>query len=119
MWPLQSAGEWTLYVASNRPSAVRALLPKIAAAVASAGLATTVRVKCWHDLLAKEDGLRAALIEHELCVNAPLGFAGSPFSTWANLIGARRVANGRPYVDLQTGALVPACAAAASSASRV
>ena len=111
-----AAGEWTLYVASNRPSAVKALLPKIASAVASAGLATNVRIKCWHDLLAKEDGLRAALIEHELCVNAPLGFAGSPFSTWANLIGARRVANGgRPYVDLQSGALVPACAAASSA----
>ena len=66
----------------------------------------------------------AALVEHELCVRAPLAFAGSPHSTWANLIGARRVAAGRrndepdasraAYVDLHSGAFLPACAAGSS-----
>ena len=59
-------------------------------------------------------GLATALVEHELCATAPVGFAGSAFSTWANLIGARRVASGRyprgkAYRELQSGAVLPDC----------
>ena len=113
----------TLYVASNRPDTVRNLLPAISAALTDAGI-SPIHVVCWHDLMLPSkggeapasqilSGLRAALVEHELCTRAPLGFVGSPFSTWANLIGARRLAHGHPprraYLDLSSGVAVPAC----------
>ncbi len=119
---LEAAGDArpvsTLYVASNRPSAVARLMPAISSLLGAKG----VRVRGWHGLEPAArtgghpplTGLRAALVEHELCVLAPLGFAGSPFSTWANLIGARRWLAGRTaggaYIDLRGGSLVPPCA---------
>ena len=128
-----------LYVASNRPATVREVLPAIATAMGRAGFGH-VLLRSWNDLAldpaqpstaqlgdptghggptggddGRLDGLRAALVEHELCTLAPRGFAGSPFSTWANLIGARRLLGGHPadraYRDLHSGAVVPACAA--------
>lgn len=124
----------TLYVASNRPGTVQRLRPTITAALAHAGFGS-VALRSWYDLSRPSplpesklssvpalpevdepglDGLRAALVEHELCTRAPRGFAGSPFSTWANLIGARRWAAGhaadRAYLNLHNGAVVPACA---------
>jgi hypothetical protein len=122
----------TLYIASNRPELIHRVLPSVSDAVMKVS-GGRVRVLGWNALVATTTyrpagagaiaamplsdlgGLQAALVEHELCVLAPLGFAGSPFSTWANLIGARRWASGhvtrRAYVDLQSGAMVPACAA--------
>ena len=52
-------------------------------------------------------------------MRAPGLFAGSPWSTWANLIGARRVARGvadaaAAYVDLHTSAPAVKCDAIAS-----
>ena len=93
------------------------------------------RLRGWLDVaradtgMAPPDGLLAALVELELCSLAPLGFAGSSFSTWANLIGARRWAaaasmavgderrRAPAYVDLHTGASVPTCAANGGLAS--
>ena len=67
----------------------------------------SLRLASWDDVVvhrgtAPFGGLRDALIEHELCVTAPNGFAGSQFSTWSNLIGARRWLAGR-------GAACPQC----------
>ena len=119
---ISSGGVRTLYVASNKPSAVRRQMEAIRAAIARAGFRSLL-VRGWHDLLASgkeeeeeaaaDEGLRAALVEHELCTLAPAGFAGSTVSTWANLIGARRWVAGHrdAYRDVHTGALVPACAA--------
>ena len=83
-----------------------------------------VRVVGWTELSRDwADGappreLRAALVEHELCVRAP-GLCRRPRSTWANLIGARRVARGvadaaAAYVDLHTSAPAVKCDAMAS-----
>jgi hypothetical protein len=118
----------TLYVASNQPDTIRNLLPAIAAAASEAltrhrarrGCGpSTVRVSSWSELAEHvidepwRHGLRSALIEHELCVLAAHGFAGSQFSTWSNLIGARRRVSGVPskraYLDLQSGAVVASC----------
>ena len=132
----------TIYLASNRADVVRRWLPAVRhavdAAIRDVTAAPVVRVWGWHDLSLQTaqrwpgtastppssapfvalSGLRAALVEHELCVRAPLSFAGSPFSTFANLIGARRWLAGaeapRAYVDLHSGAIVPACAAGAA-----
>ena len=123
----------TLYIASNRPDQVREAMPRISAAVrvslptdAFGSGRVPVRLRGWHDFdwaaggasvhapMRDPSGLWAALIEHELCVLAPRGFAGSAFSTWANLIGARRLSRGvaprQAYVDLQSGETVPGCA---------
>ena len=100
----------TIYIASNRPATVQALLVKIASAVANERAAEgcdprSVSVRSWSSVARGVDehrstsvrenadsqsapnapgenasyskGLRAALVEHELCVLAPLGFAGS------------------------------------------
>ena len=118
----------TLYIASNQPDTIRNLLPAIAAAASEAltrhrarrGCGpSTVRVSSWSELAEHvidepwRHGLRSALIEHELCVLAAHGFAGSQFSTWSNLIGARRRVSGVPskraYLDLQCGAVVASC----------
>lgn len=127
----------TLYIASNRPNVVRSLMPQIAAEVARAvteegkrmGVAS-IRVMGWHDIERARSqltptrpmpppltGLRAALIDHEVCASATLGFAGSSFSTWSNLIGGRRLASGQhtpqqAYMELQSAATVLSCAAA-------
>ena len=123
-----------IYLASNRPQTVGKLLPQIRAALSRAGF-DDVLVRGWLDVaradtgMAPPDGLLAALVELELCSLAPLGFAGSSFSTWANLIGARRWAaaasmavgderrRAPAYVDLHSGASVPACAASGGLAS--
>jgi len=129
----------TLYLASNRPEMVADLLPASQRVLGQ----TFFRLSSWSDLAPafqtepQPSGLRAALVcrplparhptqssppprprlpqvEHELCVRAPLGFAGSSWSTWSNLIGARRWARGVPaesaYLDLATAAPTPACA---------
>ena len=76
----------------------------------------------WQDIAARApaglSALRVALIEHELCVRAPIAFAGAGWSTWSNLIGARRWALGDSmaagaYIDLDTAAPSPACAVGA------
>lgn len=54
-------------------------------------------------------GLWDALVEHELCVLAPVAFYGSTFSTWANLIAARRRSARRPSFTLAGGAWLPSC----------
>ena len=116
----------TVYVASNRPSKVaeaRGALEEVLGRAVGSG--RRVRVVGWTELSrdwadgAPPRGLRAALVEHELCVRAPGLFAGSPWSTWANLIGARRVARGvadaaAAYVDLHTSAPAVKCDAIAS-----
>ena len=144
---LRASGARTVYVASNRPGAVRAMEADLEAAVSSVVPSLTsslapslapshapsqtpayaggqtrppLQLATWHDVLhrgAVPIGLRAALIEHELCVTAPNGFAGSQFSTWANLIGARRWLAGRPsaYIDLISAAVVPKCALLSSN----
>ena len=119
---LHAGGARTVYVASNRPGAMRAMRSVLQAAVAaptsnhaSAQIGSRpLQLSTWHDVLHRgvvPTGLRAALIEHEICATAPKGFAGSQFSTWANLIGARRWLAGRPkaYIDLTSGAVVPNC----------
>ena len=121
---LRAAGARAVYVASNRPNAVRAVGADLAGALAAAAStqasspavqpARPLRLLAWHDVRhrgAVPTGLRAALIEHEVCATAPRGFAGSQFSTWANLIGARRWLAGRPnpYIDLTSAAAVPRC----------
>lgn len=130
-------GPWTLYVASNRPRVVSRLKGAIDAAVRDAVGSRpgwgrcSVTVRAWDDLLPHVDvsageawrqGLRAALIEHELCTTAPLGFAGGQFSTWSNLIGVRRYAMGVPasraYLDVEGGAAVADCKRWAARRSR-
>lgn len=122
---LYTGGARTVYVASNRPRAVRAMRADLEAAVAAPtsshasvqigeGGGRQLQLSTWHDVLHRgvvPTGLRAALLEHEICATAPKGFAGSQFSTWANLIGARRWLAGWPdaYVDLTSGAVVPNC----------
>ena len=122
---LHAGGARTVYVASNRPGAMRAMRADLEAAVAtptsshaSAQIGEIggrpLQLSTWHDVLHRgvvPTGLRAALLEHEICATAPKGFAGSQFSTWANLIGARRWLAGWPeaYVDLTSGAVVPNC----------
>jgi hypothetical protein len=122
---LHARGARTVYVASNRPGAMRAMRADLEAAVAtttsnhaSAQIgeigSRPLQLSTWHDVLLRgvvPTGLRAALIEHEICATAPKGFAGSQFSTWSNLIGARRWLAGWPeaYVDLTSGAVVPNC----------
>ena len=54
-------------------------------------------------------GLRDALVEHELCVHAPVAFYGSAFSTWANLIAARRWSTERPSFALPGRQGLPSC----------
>eukprot|EP00966_Prymnesium_polylepis_P265755 6139139-Prymnesium_polylepis.1 len=100
----------TVYVASNRPAVIAALRPALAAA-----LGETASLQDWRGLTSKlrgaEDrgGLLDALVEHDLCVHAPVAFYGSPFSTWANLITARRRAAHRPSFALEGGQPVPSC----------
>ena len=122
---LHAGGARTVYVASNRPGAMRAMRADLEAAVAaptsnyaSAQIgeigSRPLQLSTWHDVLHRRvvpTGLRAALLEHEICTTAPKGFAGSQFSTWANLIGARRWLAGWPeaYLDLTSGAVVPNC----------
>ena len=122
---LHAGGARTIYVASNRPGAVRAMRADLETAVAvptpnhaaahTGGIGGgPLQLSTWNDVLhrgAVPTGLRAALLEHEVCATAPKGFAGSQFSTWANLIGARRWLAGWPdaYVDLTSGAVVPNC----------
>ena len=74
----------------------------------------------WYDLPAAQTeglrGLRAALLEHELCATWARAYAGSVWSTWSNLIGARRWARGgvaaaAAYLDVQSGLPAPTCAA--------
>ncbi len=107
----------TVYVATNRPGALRELRPALEAALA-AELGRGARLRGWHDVAAAEGGglrgLRAALVEHELCAREAACFAGSQWSTWSNLIGARRWALGQPascaYLDMDSGLPAPACA---------
>ena len=107
----------TVYVATNRPGALRELRPALEAALA-AELGRGARLRGWHDVAAAEGrglrSLRAALVEHELCAREAACFAGSQWSTWSNLIGARRWALGQPascaYLDMDSGLPAPACA---------
>ena len=66
--------------------------------------------------------LRAALVEHEVCVLAGGAFYGSAWSTWANLIGARRWARGKEarvaYIDADTMEPTPTCAQERSTVPR-
>jgi len=104
----------SVYIASNRPSQVAALLPLMRQA-----LGAEFHVRCWSDVAPEVfsqplTGLRAALVEHEVCVRAPVAFAGSTWSTWSNLIGlrrwAQRVPPARAYLDLATARPAPSCA---------
>lgn len=108
---------YSVYLASNRPGEVEALLPTLRGI-----FGVRFQVYSWkqvapHVFPLQPIGLRAALIEHELCVRAPIAFAGSVWSTWSNLIGLRRWAQSlsapRAYLDLATGSAAPPCAEAA------
>ena len=111
-----AAGEWTLYVASNRPSAVKALLPKIASAVASAGLATNGAYQVLARSIGKGRWAARGADRARALRECAIGICGQPLldvgqPDWSEACGEWR----RPYVDLQSGALVPACAAASSA----
>ena len=125
-----------LYIATNKPDVVRAMRSELAAALAAAQAGATapggggsgsgggggaLLLRGWYDLPAAQTaglrGLRAALLEHELCATWARAYAGSVWSTWSNLIGARRWARGgggaaaAAYLDVQSGLPAPACAA--------
>ncbi|KAL1519661.1 hypothetical protein AB1Y20_023179 [Prymnesium parvum] len=107
-------GRLVLYVASNRPNAIAGVRGALQAAVGA-----TVTVQDWRGVTDAKHGtgwvvhggLRDALVEHELCVQAPIAFYGSAFSTWANLIVARRWSALRPSYAMPGGhSQLPDCA---------